>query len=64
MPVMGLAEGVISWEESVELAIRHGLARIATGLGISPETPEAAKHPKSGQVTASRGNSRVIFLMQ
>jgi hypothetical protein len=33
-------------------------------LGLLAKTPNAAKHPKSGQVTASRANSRVIFLMQ
>jgi hypothetical protein len=32
-------------------------------LAFFPKTPKAAKHPKSGQVAASRGKSRVIFLM-
>jgi hypothetical protein len=45
----------------------EGLAGIATDLalfGFFPKTPNAAKQPNSGQVAASRGNSRVIFLMQ
>jgi hypothetical protein len=44
----------------------EGLAGIATDLalfGFFPKTPNAAKQPNSGQVAASRGNSRVIFLM-